>query len=284
MKTVVIWSSPNKDGLTAAAKDCFVKGLKNRGMEVEEIHLNALSVEHCRACGNGWGLCAKEGRCVIADDFAAVYEKLVKADGIAPADASADEIARFLEAQVSAGISKRSQARVISSIKALYRFLDAEGVLAAGNPCDRLSAPKINAYLPTVLSVAEVVAILDAVDLSQPEGHRNRCILEVLYSCGLRVSELVNLRISDLFPDEQFVRVSGKGSKQRLVPIGEPAVRAIRFYREIRDAGPVQKAAEDILFLNRRGGKLTREMIFRIVKEATAEAGIRKNVSPHTFS
>ena len=208
---------------------------------------------------------------------------VLKADGIAPADASADEIARFLEAQVSAGISKRSQARVISSIKALYRFLDAEGVLAAGNPCDRLSAPKINAYLPTVLSVAEVVAILDAVDLSQPEGHRNRCILEVLYSCGLRVSELVNLRISDLFPDEQFVRVSGKGSKQRLVPIGEPAVRAIRFYREIRDAGPVQKAAEDILFLNRRGGKLTREMIFRIVKEATAEAGIRKNVSPHTF-
>ena len=210
------------------------------------------------------------------------YFAVLKVDGIAPADASIDEISRFLEGQVEAGVTKRSQARIISSVKALYRFLDAEGRLA-GNPCDKLATPKINPYLPTVLSVEEVLAILDAVDLSLPEGHRNRCILEVLYSCGLRVSELVNLKISDLFLDEQFIRVFGKGSKQRLVPIGEPAVKAIRLYQEIRDAGPVQKAAEDILFLNRRGGKLTREMIFHIVKEATAAAGIHKNVSPHTF-
>ena len=211
------------------------------------------------------------------------YFDLLRADGIAPADASSDDIFRFLETQVAAGVTKRSQSRILSSVKALYRFLDAEGALPAGNPCDKITAPKINPYLPTVLSVDEVWAILDSVDLSKPEGHRNRAILEVLYSCGLRVSELVNLKISDLFPDEQFIRVFGKGSKQRLVPIGEPALKAIRLYREIRDAGPVQKAAEDILFLNRRGGKLTREMIFHIVKEQAAVAGIRKEISPHTF-
>ena len=210
------------------------------------------------------------------------YFELLRRDGTAPADASREDISRFIEEQVAAGVTKRSQARILSSIKALYRFLDAEGRLG-DNPCDSLAAPKINPYLPTVLSVEEVLAILESVDLSQPEGHRNRCILEVLYSCGLRVSELVNLKISDLFLDEQFIRVFGKGSKQRLVPIGEPAIKAIRLYREIRDAGPVQKSAEDILFLNRRGGKLTREMIFHIVKTQTALAGIRKNVSPHTF-
>ena len=216
-----------------------------------------------------------------ASDVRKYFEGL-RRDGIAPADAGSDEIAHYIETLVDAGVTKRSQARAISSVKALYRFLDAEGRLTE-NPCDKITAPKINPYMPTVLSVEEVLAILDAVDLSQPQGHRNRAILEVLYSCGLRVSELVNLKISDLFFDEQFIRVFGKGSKQRLVPIGEPAIRAIRLYREIRDAEPVQKAAEDILFLNQRGGKLTREMIFHIVREATAAAGVRKNVSPHTF-
>ncbi|MBO4537145.1 MAG: site-specific tyrosine recombinase XerD [Bacteroidales bacterium] len=216
-----------------------------------------------------------------ASDVRKYFDGL-RRDGIAPADAGSDEIAHYLETLVEAGVTKRSQARAVSSVKALYRFLDAEGRLTE-NPCDKITAPKINPYMPTVLSVEEVLAILDAVDLSQPQGHRNRAILEVLYSCGLRVSELVNLKISDLFFDEQFIRVFGKGSKQRLVPIGEPAIRAIRLYREIRDAEPVQKAAEDILFLNQRGGKLTREMIFHIVREATAAAGVRKNVSPHTF-
>ena len=216
-----------------------------------------------------------------ASDVRKYFDGL-RGDGIAPADAGPDDIARFLEALVQAGVTKRSQARAISSVKALYRFLDAEGRLGE-NPCDKISVPKINPYMPTVLSVEEVLSILDAVDLSQPQGHRNRAILEVLYSCGLRVSELVNLKISDLFLDEQFIRVFGKGSKQRLVPIGEPAIRAITLYREIRDAGPVQKAAEDILFLNRNGGKMTREMIFHIVRDTTAAAGVRKNVSPHTF-
>ena len=210
------------------------------------------------------------------------YFAQLRSDGIAPADAATDDIARFLETQVAAGVTKRSQSRIISSVKALYRFLDAEGLLAE-NPCDKLSTPRINPYLPTVLSVEEVLRILDSVDLSLPEGHRNRAMLEVLYSCGLRVSELVNLKISDLFLDEQFVRVFGKGSKQRLVPIGEPAVRAVRLYLETRRQAAVQKAAEDILFLNRRGGRLTREMVFHIVKEQAAAAGISKNVSPHTF-
>ncbi len=211
------------------------------------------------------------------------YFDVLRRDGIAPADADAGDIEGFLSERVAAGITKRSQARVVSSVKALYRYLDAEGQLPAGNPCDKVATPKLNPHLPTVLSVEEVLAILDSVDLSKPEGHRNRCILEVLYSCGLRVSELVNLKISDLFPEEQFIRVFGKGSKQRLVPVGEPALKAIRLYREIRDARPVQKGAEDILFLNRRGGKLTREMVFHIVKEQVALAGVRKNVSPHTF-
>lgn len=211
------------------------------------------------------------------------YFSLLRKRGVVPADASIDDLSAFLEALVEDGVTKRSQARAISSVKALYRFLDAEGALPAGNPCDKLSAPKINPYLPTVLSVEEVLAILDSVDLSRPEGHRNRCILEVLYSCGLRVSELVSLKISDIFPDEQFIRVFGKGSKQRLVPIGEPAIRAIRLYRQVRDAGPVQKAAEDILFLNQRGGKLSRVAVFNIVKEQARIAGIRKEISPHTF-
>ena len=188
------------------------------------------------------------------------YMTFLKELGVAPADAAADDIARFIQERVEAGLTKRSQSRLISSIKALYRFLDAEGRLQE-NPCDRIATPKLNVHLPTVLSVEEVLAILDSVDLTQPEGHRNRCILEVLYSCGLRVSELVNLKISDIFPDEQFIRVFGKGSKQRIVPVGEPALKAIRLYREIRDAGPVQRGAEDILFLNRRGGKLTRESL-----------------------
>lgn len=210
------------------------------------------------------------------------YFLSLKEAGVEPAAATVDDITRFLESQVAAGLTKRSQSRVISSVKALYKYLDAEGRLDS-NPCDRLQAPKINPYLPTVLSVEEVFAILDSVDLSQPEGHRNRCILEVLYSCGLRVSELIGLKISDLFLEERFIRVFGKGSKQRLVPIGEPAVQAIRLYREVRDAGPVARGCEDILFLNRRGGKLSRVMVFNIVKDQVAAAGVRKNVSPHTF-
>jgi Site-specific recombinase XerD len=198
----------------------------------------------------------------------------------APESASVDDLTGFL---ISLGnITKRSQARVTSSVKALYKFLDSEGRLG-DNPCDKLDAPKIKPYLPTVLSVEEVASILESVDLSTPEGQRNRAILETLYSCGLRVSELVNLKISDLFLAEGFIRVTGKGSKQRLVPIGAPAIKQITYYMDVRRCSEVKRGAEDILFLNRRGGKLTREMIFHIVKRQAEAAGVQKEISPHTF-
>ena len=179
-------------------------------------------------------------------------------------------------------ISKRSQARVVSSIRSFYAFLAEDGRLQ-DNPCDNLVVPKLRPHLPSVLTYDEVKAILDSVDLSKSEGHRNRAILEVLYSCGLRVSELINLHISDLFPGEGFIRIIGKGNKQRLVPIGDPAMDCIRFWMADRSGLPIKKDAEDILFLNQRGGKLTRVTIFNIVREQAAAAGIRKEVSPHTF-
>ena len=196
--------------------------------------------------------------------------------------ADVDDITSFLEMKASAGITKRSQARVLSSLKSMYRYLDAED-LVENNPCDKVLAPKINPYLPEVLSVDEVLAIIDSVDLSRPFGHRDKCILEVLYSCGLRVSELVNLRLSDIFIDEQFIRVMGKGSKQRLVPLGEPAARAITLYREMRDIGRISRGAEDILFLNGSGGRLSRVSVFNLVKSQAEAAGIEKKISPHTF-
>ncbi len=210
--------------------------------------------------------------------FAFLKEKGI----ISPEAASSEDISEYLTRVTTAGLSKRSQSRLVSSLKSLYRFLESEGRLKE-NPCDRIDTPKSGKYLPDVLSVEEVERIIDSVDLSKSEGQRNKSIIEVLYSCGLRVSELVGLRISDLFLAEQFIRVTGKGSKQRLVPIGEPAVRSISLYISIRNLGPVAKGAEDILFLNRRGGRLTREMIFLIVRRQAEIAGIRKNVSPHTF-
>ncbi len=151
------------------------------------------------------------------------------------------------------------------------------------NPADTIDPPKISRHIPVVLSVEEIDRIMNSVDLSEPEGHRNRAILEVLYSCGLRVSELVSLRISDLFFDESFIRVIGKGDKQRLVPIGEPAMQAVDLYLSQSRRAYVSKKAEDILFLNRRGGKLSRQMIFLMIKSQCEKAGITKEISPHTF-
>ena len=210
------------------------------------------------------------------------YLDYLQGCGVEPSGASPADITGFLAEQVEAGLTKRSQARVLSALKALYKYLDAEGKLQE-NPCDRVAAPKMNPYLPAVLSIEEVERIIDSVDLSLPEGHRNRCIIEVLYSCGLRVSELAHLRISDIFLEEQFVRVYGKGSKQRLVPLGEPAAKAIRLWLGQRRVLPVKREAEDILILNRNGGPLSRVSIFNIVKAQAAAAGITKEISPHTF-
>ncbi|MBO5803606.1 MAG: site-specific tyrosine recombinase XerD [Bacteroidales bacterium] len=192
---------------------------------------------------------------------------------------TSEDLSQFVESQQSLGISKRSQARMVSAMRTFYKFLELEGVVKK-NPTDRIGTPKISRYIPVVLSVDEVDRIISSVDLSDPLGHRNKAILETLYSCGLRVSELVELKISDLFMDESFIRVVGKGNKQRLVPIGELAKDAIVHYlKQSRRAF----SQEDILFLNRRGKKLSRVMVFNIVKVHAEKAGVVKNISPHTF-
>ena len=146
-----------------------------------------------------------------------------------------------------------------------------------------VDSPKIGTYLPVVLSIGEVEALLKSVDLSHLQGHRNRAILEMLYGCGMRVSELTHLRISDLFFQEEFIRVRGKGSKQRLVPVGRQAIKAVGFWMEQRRLMTVAKSGEDIVFLNRRGAPLTREMVFLMVREQARLAGISKTISPHTL-
>jgi integrase/recombinase XerD len=172
---------------------------------------------------------------------------------------------------------------MLSSIKSFFSFLVLEKILDI-SPAELLETPKLSKKLPEVLSYEEIEMMLDSIDLSKPEGHRNRAMIEVLYACGLRVSELTGLRISSLYPEIGFVRVIGKGNKERLVPIGESALKQVSFYLEDRkQMDNIDKKSEDIVFLNRRGKQLTRIMIFLIVKEAALAAGIDKNVSPHTF-
>lgn len=199
-----------------------------------------------------------------------------------PQELDGDDLSAFLSSEAGHGISKRSQSRTVSSLKSFYGFLEIEGRLRR-NPAETIGSPKISRHIPAVLSIEEVDRIISSVDLSAPEGHRNRAILEVLYSCGLRVSELVSLRISDLFFEDSFIRVTGKGNKQRLVPIGEPAVRAVQFYLSQTRRSLASKKAEDILFLNRRGGQMSRQMVFLIIKRQCSAAGITKDISPHTF-
>lgn len=199
-----------------------------------------------------------------------------------PEMATPQVLSTFIAAQQSKNLSKRSQARLISSLKAFYRFLEIEGRIKE-SAAEMLDFPKIRPYLPVVLSVEEVEKIIEAIDLSIEQGHRNKAIIEMLYSCGLRVSELVNLRISDLFFEEGFIRVTGKGKKERIVPVGTPAVSAVGFYLDKRKSVKVNSKSEDVLFLNRRGGKLSREMVFLIIKGEAKRAGIVKEISPHTF-
>ena len=181
------------------------------------------------------------------------------------------------------GVESTSQARIMAGVRAFFRFLVVEQVITE-NPAQLIETPKLRQKLPMVLTIPEVESILNAVDLSQPEGHRNKAMIEVLYGCGLRVSELVNLRFSWLRFDEGYIRVIGKGDKERIVPIGETARKAVRLYTEgQRKCLKIKKGCEDIVFLNRRGGQLTREMVFLIVKALAATAGITKPISPHTF-
>lgn len=181
------------------------------------------------------------------------------------------------------GLAPASQARILSGVKSFYRFLLLEGVITI-DPTELLAAPKTRRPLPEVLTVADIDAMIAVVDHSTSEGMRNRAIIETLYSSGLRVSELTGLLISNLYLDIGFVRIVGKGNKERLVPLGEEAAKQIRLYKDhVRATVPVKEAARDILFLNRRGSGLSRMMIFNIIKDAAAKAGIKANVHPHTF-
>ncbi len=185
--------------------------------------------------------------------------------------------------ETAKNISPRSQARLISGLKSFFNYLIFEDY-RADNPLELIESPKIGRKLPDTLSETEIDQIIKTIDLSTPEGERNRTMLETLYSCGLRVSELVNLKISDLFFEEGFIKVSGKGDKQRFVPIAANTIKYITIYvKEIRPLIPVQKGFEDFVFLNRRGKGLTRAMVFTVIKRTTEKSGIKKNISPHTF-
>ena len=188
----------------------------------------------------------------------------------------------FIAQLIDLGISPRSQARIISGIKSFYHFLLLEDYLRT-DPTALLESPKIGMKLPEVLSVNEINRMLGSIDLSLPAGQRNRAMLEVLYSCGLRVSELIHLKYADIYFDEEFIRVEGKGRKQRLVPISQIAIHEIRNYLYIRRQITTQKGCEDILFLNQRGTGLSRVMVFYIIKQHVELAGIKKTISPHTF-
>jgi len=200
---------------------------------------------------------------------------------VSPVEVTYADLKEFLVWFGSGNQNTRTQARVLSGIRAFFRFLLIEGEIT-DNPASLIELPKTGLKLPEVLSVEEIDRIIEVIDLSKPEGHRNKAIIETLYSCGLRVSELVSLRITDIHYGEGFVLVTGKGDKQRLVPVSDKALKEIDIYRNDRNRLPVVYD-QNILFLNRRGRRLTRAMIFTMIKELAAKAGIRKKISPHTF-
>ena len=198
-------------------------------------------------------------------------------------DATFEDLQQFLKHLYKSDYNARSQARIISGMRAFYRYLIYANVLET-DPTELLDAPKIGMHLPDVLTVEEIQSIMDVIDLSTPEGHRNRAMAEVMYGCGLRVSELVTLRLSNLFFDDGFVKVVGKGNKERLIPIGGTAMKMVNLYvNGKRKELKIKKGEEDYVFLNRRGAHLTREMVFMLVKKWVKDAGIDKTASPHTF-
>lgn len=200
-----------------------------------------------------------------------------------PSEIKLKDLQQFIKWLAELGMTASSQARIISGIKAFYKYCLLEDI-SKTDPTALLEAPKQKRLLPDVLSFDEIENIIDQIDLSKPEGGRNKAILETMYSCGLRVTELVNLKISQLYLDVGFIRVIGKGDKERLVPIGSSAIKYINIYKNtIRVHMTPAKGNEDILFLNIRGSKLSRVMIFYIIKELVFKAGIKKTVSPHTF-
>lgn len=197
-------------------------------------------------------------------------------------DVTLDNLQQFVAQLYDIGINARSVARIISGMKSFYDFLVLDGYMQ-NDPTELLDSPKIGLKLPTVLALDEIEKLMSVIDLSTKEGQRNRAILETLYSCGLRISELTTLKFSDLFFDEGFIKVQGKGSKQRLVPISHTAIKEIEKYLIYRKEINVKKGSEDALFLSNRGTAISRIMVFHFIKEYAIKAGIKKTISPHTF-
>jgi integrase/recombinase XerD len=204
--------------------------------------------------------------------------------GVEPENITMQQIQEFLNHVDELGLNKRSQARILSGVRGFYKYLMIEEVVDK-DPTELVEGPKIGRKLPEVLTIVEIDAIEASFDLSKPEGQRNKAMVETLYSCGLRVSELTNIKITDLFFDQGFIRVVGKGNKERLVPVGQKAIKEINLYIAERNSisHRIEKNSENFIFLNRRGQKLTREMIFTIIKKHAKLAGIKKSISPHTF-
>jgi integrase/recombinase XerD len=217
-------------------------------------------------------------------DIEKLTQYFLQADSLKnPAQVELKDLQQFIKWIAGLGINDSSQARIISGLRAFYKYCLLENI-SETDPTTLLEAPKLKRSLPDILSFEEIEAIIAQIDLSKPEGGRNKALLETMYSCGLRVSEAVNLKISQLYLDVGFIRVIGKGDKERLIPIGRSAIKYINIYKnKIRVHSKPQKGSEDILFLNKRGTQLSRVMIFLIIKELVLRAGIKKTVSPHTF-
>lgn len=201
---------------------------------------------------------------------------------ISPINISSEIVQQFIY-EIAKNINERSQSRIISGLRSFFNYLIFEDYRES-NPLELIESPKIGKKLPDTLSEKEIDTLINSIDLSKPEGERNRAILEVLYGCGLRVSELTNLKVSDLFFNEGFIKVTGKGNKQRFVPITNITQKYIAIYTtQIRNLQSIESGHEDILFLNRRGKQLTRAMIFTIIKKLAEKSGLKKNISPHTL-
>ena len=219
------------------------------------------------------------------DAYMRDLDKLVRylaAEQVHVTEVKLEQLEHFAASFSDLGIGPRSLARILSGVRQFYRFLVLDGYME-DDPTELLESPKQPNHLPEVLSTAEVDLLEQAIDLSKWEGHRNRAIIEVLFSCGLRVSELINLKLSNLYVDEQFVRVMGKGSKERLVPISPRALEELNYWFSMRNEMSIKPGEEDYVFLNRRGHHLTRTMILIMIKRYAVEAGIKKTISPHTL-
>lgn len=211
------------------------------------------------------------------------YLEIQNKANLSPAQITVDDLQHFLAWIYEFGLGPRSQARIISGIKAFYKYLLLEDLVDT-SPAKLIESPKIGRKLPDTLSTKEIDLLIDQIDLSRPDGHRNKAILETLYACGLRVSELTELKLSNLFFDDEFIKVVGKGSKERLVPISRSAIKNIKLYIEgTRNHQSIQRGQEDYLFLNQRGKSLSRVYIFTLIKDLAQKAGIDKTISPHTF-